>query len=43
MHQRDRGVFAAEVGFAETKDYVSKVLTNYRAYSELYTDNLRLK
>jgi soluble lytic murein transglycosylase-like protein len=43
MHQKDRGVFTAEVGFTETKDYVSKVLTNYRAYSELYTDNLRLK
>ncbi len=36
-------IFAAEVGFAETKDYVFKVLTNYRVYRELYTEDLRRK
>jgi soluble lytic murein transglycosylase-like protein len=39
----DPGVFAAEVGFAETKDYVFKVMANYRAYQELYTRDLRPK
>lgn len=36
-------VFTSEVGFAETKDYVYKVLTNYRVYRELYTEDLRRK
>ncbi|MGI9107109.1 MAG: transglycosylase SLT domain-containing protein [Pyrinomonadaceae bacterium] len=39
--QRDAGVFAAEVGFAESKDYVFKVMANYRAYQQLYTVDLR--
>lgn len=38
---KDAGVFSSEVGFAESKDYVFKVLANYRAYKELYTDDLR--
>lgn len=33
-------LFSAEVGFAESKDYVFKVLGNYRAYREIYTENL---
>ena len=37
---REAGVFAAEVGFAETKNYVFKVMNNYRAYRTLYTENL---
>ena len=37
----DPGVFASEVGFAETKDYVFKVMSNYRAYQQLYTEDLR--
>jgi soluble lytic murein transglycosylase len=41
--QRDAGVFAAEVGFTETKDYVFKVMSNYRAYRQLYTADLRPK
>jgi soluble lytic murein transglycosylase-like protein len=41
--QRDAGVFAAEVGFAETKDYVFKVMSNYRAYRRLYTADLRAR
>jgi soluble lytic murein transglycosylase len=39
--QRDPGVFTAEVGFDETKNYVYKVMANYRAYKQLYTDDLR--
>jgi soluble lytic murein transglycosylase len=39
--QRDAGVFTAEVGFAETKNYVYKVMANYRAYRQLYTQDLR--
>ena len=37
---KDPGVFTAEVGFAETKNYVFKVMNNYRAYRELYTEDL---
>jgi soluble lytic murein transglycosylase len=39
--QSDPGVFTAEVGFDETKNYVYKVMANYRAYRELYTADLR--
>lgn len=37
---KDAGIFASEVGFAETKNYVFKVMTNYRIYRELYTEDL---
>lgn len=37
---REAGIFASEVGFAETKDYVFKVMNNYRIYRELYTEDL---
>ena len=37
---KEPGVFAAEVGFAETKNYVFKVMNNYRIYRELYDRNL---
>jgi soluble lytic murein transglycosylase len=37
---REPGVFAAEVGFAETKNYVFKVMNNYRIYRELYDESL---
>ena len=37
---KDAGIFAAEVGFAESKNYVFKVMNNYRVYRELYTDDL---
>lgn len=37
---KDAGIFAAEVGFAETKTYVFKVMNNYRVYRELYTEDL---
>ena len=38
--QNDPGVFTAEIGFDETKDYVQKVMTNYRAYQQLYNADL---
>lgn len=37
---KEPGIFASEVGFAETKHYVFKVMNNYRIYRELYTENL---
>ncbi len=37
---KDPGIFASEVGFAETKNYVFKVMTNYRAYRDLYDEDL---
>ncbi|MGB7923788.1 MAG: transglycosylase SLT domain-containing protein [Pyrinomonadaceae bacterium] len=39
----DAGVFASEVGFSETKGYVFKVMSNYRAYRQLYSNDLRQK
>ena len=38
--QNDPGVVASEVGFTESKDYVFKVLSNYRAYKLLYDEKL---
>jgi soluble lytic murein transglycosylase len=38
---KDHGVFTAEVGFNESKDYVNKVMANYRAYKILYTEDLK--
>ena len=40
-NQRDEGVFTAEVGFTESKNYVYKVMTFYRAYRQLYTQDLK--
>jgi len=37
---KDSGLFAAEVGFSETKNYVYKVMGNYRAYRTLYKEDL---
>ncbi len=39
--QKDHGVFAAEVGFTESKDYVFKVMAYYRTYKLLYTADLK--
>jgi soluble lytic murein transglycosylase len=33
--------YVAEIGFAQTKDYVFRVMTNYRAYQQLYDSNLK--
>ncbi len=40
-NQRDQGVFTAEVGFTESKNYVYKVMAFYRAYRQLYTSDLK--
>lgn len=40
---KDAAIFASEVGFAETKNYVFKVMNNYRVYRELYTEELLKK
>jgi soluble lytic murein transglycosylase len=37
---KDPGIFTSEVGFNESKDYVNKVMANYRAYKILYTEDL---
>jgi soluble lytic murein transglycosylase len=37
---KDPGIFAAEVGFAETKNYVFKIMNNFRVYRELYNEKL---
>ena len=37
---KEPAIFASEVGFAETKNYVFKVMNNYRIYRELYTEDL---
>ena len=39
--QNDRGVFASEVGFTESKNYVFKVMSTYQAYQQLYTSDLQ--
>ena len=33
--------YVAEIGFAQTKDYVFRVMTNYRAYQRLYNSQLQ--
>ena len=38
--QKDPGVITSEIGFTESKDYILKVIANYRAYKQLYTDKL---
>ena len=40
---KDAGIFTSEIGFAETKNYVFKVMNNYRVYRELYTEDLHRK
>ena len=39
-NQSDAGVFTAEIGFTESKNYVFKVMSYYRAYRQLYDANL---
>ncbi len=39
--QKDHGIFTAEVGFTESKDYVFKVMAFYRTYQQLYTADLK--
>ena len=33
--------YVPEIAFSQTKDYVYKVLANYRVYRFLYDENLR--
>lgn len=40
---KDPGIFTSEIGFAETKHYVFKVMNNYRIYRALYDENLNRK
>jgi len=42
-NRSDDGVFAAEVGFTESKNYVFRVMSNYRAYRQLYDAKLNRK
>lgn len=37
---QEAGIFTSEIGFSETKNYVFKVMYNYRVYRELYDENL---
>jgi len=39
-NQGDAGVFTAEVGFTESKNYIFKVMSYYRGYRQLYDSNL---
>lgn len=39
-NRSDDGVFASEVGFTESKNYVFRVMSNYRAYRQLYDAKL---
>jgi len=39
-NHNDPGVFTSEIGFDETKEYVQKVMSNYRVYRQLYTADL---
>jgi soluble lytic murein transglycosylase len=38
---KEAGIFTAEVGFAETKAYVTRVMANYRIYRALYDERLQ--
>jgi soluble lytic murein transglycosylase len=40
---KEAPIFASEVGFSESKQYVFKVMGNYQVYQELYTENLERK
>jgi soluble lytic murein transglycosylase len=40
-HSRSPERYVPEIGFAQTKDYVFRVMTNYRAYQRLYDARLQ--
>lgn len=42
-NSKDPGIFTSEIGFAETKNYVFKVMSFYRIYTELYDKDLNKK
>ncbi|MBK9216154.1 MAG: transglycosylase SLT domain-containing protein [Chloracidobacterium sp.] len=37
---KESAIFTSEIGFAQTKDYVQKVMANYRTYRDLYDEHL---
>lgn len=37
------GRYVPEIMYAQTKDYVYKVMSNYRVYRELYSEDLRMR
>jgi tetratricopeptide (TPR) repeat protein len=39
----DPGRYVPEIMYSQTKDYVFKVMSNYRVYSELYNESLQRK
>ena len=42
-HSQDPDRYVAEIGFAQTKDYVFRVMSNYWVYQQLYDDKLQPK
>lgn len=40
---KENAIFTSEVGFSESKNYVYKVMNNFRVYRELFTEDLRRK
>jgi hypothetical protein len=40
---KENAIFTSEVGFSESKNYVFKVMNNYRVYRELYSEDLKRK
>lgn len=39
-HSNDPDIYVSEIAYGQTKDYVFRVMTNYRMYSELYNADL---
>ncbi len=42
-HSQDPDRYVPEIGFAQTKDYVFRVMSNYWVYQQLYDDTLQPK
>lgn len=40
-HSPDADLYVPEIAFSQTKDYVYKVMSNYRVYRSLYDDQLK--
>ncbi len=40
-HSNDPDRYVAEIGFTQSKDYITKVLPNFWAYETLYTAQLQ--
>ena len=37
------GVYVSEIAYSQTKDYVYRVMANYRMYQAIYDENLQRK